>query len=176
MQRNTGIWVLKNSTIPAALIECGYMSNANDIAALKDDAKIELMAKNILQGVAMYANNKVDKSSLYQIQKENADTNAPGQTMRRDTAVPLYVLDGKVVDKSVVDKKDPSSIKSINVLKGKSAKDKYGEKGKNGVLEITLKKEIPPPPPPPLPEEPSTPPNPPTKDTLGGSTETKLAL
>ena len=54
--------MLDNSNIPSALIECGYITNADDANNLKDDAKIELMAKNILQGVAMYANNKVDKS------------------------------------------------------------------------------------------------------------------
>ena len=62
-QRQTGVWILKNSVIPAAIIECGYITNANDANNLKDDAKIELMAKNILQGVATYANNKSDKSS-----------------------------------------------------------------------------------------------------------------
>jgi len=164
-QRPVGIWVLDNSNVPSALIECGYITNADDANNLKDDAKIEVMAKNILQGVAMYANNKVDKSSLYQIQKENADANSQGTTIRRDTAQPMYVLNGKVVPKSVVDKTVPSSIESLNVLKGKSATDKYGDKGKNGVIEITLKKGVPPPPPA-SPEELKTAPLPPTKDTL----------
>ena len=35
---------------------------------------------------------------------------------------------------------DPSSIESINVLKDGSAKEKYGKKGKNGVIEIITKK------------------------------------
>ena len=165
-QKRVGIWVLDNSNIPSVLVECGYITNAGDAKNLKDDAKVELMAKNILQGVAMYANNKVDKSSLYQIQNEAADTTVHNQSMKRDTAQPLYVLNGKVVSKSVVDKKDPSSIESVNVLKGKDAIDKYGVKGKDGVVEITLKKSIPPPPPPALPEEPKTPPNPPARDTL----------
>ena len=58
-------------------------------------------------------------------------------------------------------------IESVNVLKGKNATDKYGVKGKDGVIEITLKKGIPPPPPPP-PTEPTAAPNLPTlkKDTM----------
>ncbi len=163
-QKRVGIWVLDNCNMPAALIECGYITNADDANNLKDDEKIELMAKNILQGVAAFVNNKVDNSSLYQIQKEAANTSAPVQSMKRDTAQPIYVLDGKIVDKSVVDKTAPSSYESVNVLKGTSATDKYGDKGKNGVVEITSKKGVPPPPPPP-PEEPKTPPNPPTVDT-----------
>ena len=35
---------------------------------------------------------------------------------------------------------DPNTIKSINVLKGENAVKKYGDKGKNGVVEITSKK------------------------------------
>ncbi|AKQ45296.1 hypothetical protein TH63_06040 [Rufibacter radiotolerans] len=36
---------------------------------------------------------------------------------------------------------DPNSIKSVNVLKDKSATSLYGEKGKNGVVQIQLKAE-----------------------------------
>ena len=86
MQRQVGIWILKNSNIPSALIECGYITNANDASNLKDNAKVELMAKNILQGVAMYANNKIDNSSLYKLKNENADTTSPEKiTVKKDT-------------------------------------------------------------------------------------------
>ncbi|MBU1822647.1 MAG: TonB family protein, partial [Bacteroidetes bacterium] len=53
----------------------------------------------------------------------------------------LVVLDG-VVQKAGFDLKQikPESIQSISVLKGQSATVKYGEKGVNGVLEITTKK------------------------------------
>ncbi|WP_121355121.1 M56 family metallopeptidase [Flavisolibacter nicotianae] len=52
---------------------------------------------------------------------------------------PLYFVDGKEFsgDLNTI---DPQRIESMNVLKDKSAIDKYGERGKNGVVEITLKK------------------------------------
>lgn len=61
---------------------------------------------------------------------------------------PLYVL--KVDNKSlefeagknenlVLETIDPNSIESISVLKGNEAKDKYGDKGQNGVVIITFK-------------------------------------
>jgi len=53
---------------------------------------------------------------------------------------PMYVVDGKVVDKDKMIKMNPDNIESINVLKGDSAKEKYGRKGKNGVVEIITKK------------------------------------
>jgi TonB family protein len=53
---------------------------------------------------------------------------------------PLIVVDGTVKDIDL-NKIDQGTIESITVLKDKSATEKYGEKGKNGVLEITTKKE-----------------------------------
>lgn len=52
---------------------------------------------------------------------------------------PLYVIDGKEVDKSKIKNIDKNTIKSINVLKGDSAIEKYGDKAKDGVVEITTK-------------------------------------
>lgn len=52
----------------------------------------------------------------------------------------LYVIDGQESDVSILKNMDPNSIKSVNVLKGKSANNKYGDKGNNGVIEIITKK------------------------------------
>lgn len=50
----------------------------------------------------------------------------------------LVVVDG-VISGSGIDKLDPNSILSMSVLKDEAAVDKYGEKGKDGVIEITTK-------------------------------------
>jgi len=52
----------------------------------------------------------------------------------------LIIVDGREIKKSEMDKINPTDIKSVTVLKDKKATDKYGEKGKNGVIEIELKK------------------------------------
>lgn len=49
------------------------------------------------------------------------------------------MLDGKEIDAAAMKKLDANAIKSINVLKGENATDKYGEKGKNGAVEIEMK-------------------------------------
>lgn len=54
---------------------------------------------------------------------------------------PLFVIDGKNSKEKDMKKLEPSDIESINVLKGEMATKKYGKKGKNGVVEITTKKE-----------------------------------
>lgn len=52
---------------------------------------------------------------------------------------PLFVLNEKVVSADEVSKISPEDIESVSVLKDKYATDKYGEAGKNGVIEIRLK-------------------------------------
>jgi TonB family protein len=54
---------------------------------------------------------------------------------------PLIFIDGEETTHKVEDinEIDPATIESVIVLKGEKANKKYGEKGKNGVIEITLK-------------------------------------
>lgn len=53
---------------------------------------------------------------------------------------PIYMIDDKEVSKEIIDAIKPESIESVNVFKDESAKSLYGEKGKNGVIVIKLKK------------------------------------
>ncbi len=57
-----------------------------------------------------------------------------------DGGKPLYIVDGKESNKEDVKYLNPSDMESIHILKGEKAKEKYGKKGKNGVVEITTKK------------------------------------
>ncbi|WP_017259653.1 energy transducer TonB [Pedobacter arcticus] len=54
----------------------------------------------------------------------------------------LFIINGKdfTGDKDKLKEDIKSSIETINVLKGEAATKKYGDKGKNGVIEITTKK------------------------------------
>ena len=51
---------------------------------------------------------------------------------------PLFMIDGK--ETKSIKNLSPSDIKSLTVLKDGTAEEKYGKKGKNGVIEITTKK------------------------------------
>lgn len=58
-----------------------------------------------------------------------------------DSNKPLIVIDGKVVEAGFdMNSIKPNDIASVSILKDKSATAVYGEKAKNGVVEITLKK------------------------------------
>lgn len=52
---------------------------------------------------------------------------------------PLVFINGKEVSNEVMSALNPESIENITVLKGQNAINAYGEKGKNGVIEVTLK-------------------------------------
>jgi TonB family protein len=55
---------------------------------------------------------------------------------------PLVVVDGIEKGKEFsLNDMDPKTIDKVSVLKGKKATDKYGDKGANGVVEITTKKQ-----------------------------------
>jgi TonB family protein len=63
-----------------------------------------------------------------------------GIDLNGDGPPPLYVVDGSITSKAEVEKINPETIESVSVLKDKSATDKYGEKGNDGIVEINLKK------------------------------------
>lgn len=54
-------------------------------------------------------------------------------------AAPLIVVNGKEVTNAVLQALDPNKIELVRVLKGEEAVGAYGEKGKNGVILVTLK-------------------------------------
>ncbi len=61
-------------------------------------------------------------------------------TLRGEIQKALIMVDGEEVSKEEMDKIMPADIESVTVLKDESATSVYGEKGKNGVIVITTKK------------------------------------
>jgi len=75
----------------------------------------------------------------FQLTKDDSKTSLIKVTTSNGTK-PLYIVDGKEVTEKEKQDLNPESIESINILKDKSAIEVYGDKGKNGVIAITLKK------------------------------------
>ena len=59
--------------------------------------------------------------------------------IRGNTDGVLFLLDGKEIPST--EGVDPQTIESVNVIKGEDAVKQYGEKARNGVVQITSKKE-----------------------------------
>ena len=60
--------------------------------------------------------------------------------LKFDVDFPLVIVDGTPFDAEKLNQIDPKTIDHMDVLKGKSGTEKYGAKGKNGVVLITTKK------------------------------------
>jgi TonB-dependent SusC/RagA subfamily outer membrane receptor len=128
----------------------------------EEGESLEEAAEEIVSGLWVSKDNGPKKHKVIQIKKLKVDKEqkaAKKQKVAKNQKIivvkgaanswtaegknqPLIVMDGKIMDKSKNLKEiDPDSIESINVLKGKSAQEKYGDKGANGVIEIVTKKE-----------------------------------
>ncbi|MCK0202533.1 hypothetical protein MWN41_05815 [Ornithobacterium rhinotracheale] len=58
----------------------------------------------------------------------------------KNTKKPIVFLDGQEITQDQLDKLSPKNIESFKILKDNEATDKYGERAKYGVIEITIKK------------------------------------
>lgn len=76
----------------------------------------------------------------FQLYGGKTDVNATIQMATPGNVQPLYVVDGKEMNWTDIQKIDPAKIESMTILKNEDATKKYGEKGKNGVVVIQLKK------------------------------------
>jgi N-acetylmuramoyl-L-alanine amidase/outer membrane biosynthesis protein TonB len=62
--RNRGLFVVDSNSCPAALVECGYLTNSNDLAFISNNANQEKVAKDVLAAIDNYAsslNNNVSE-------------------------------------------------------------------------------------------------------------------
>ncbi|MFA6875735.1 MAG: M56 family metallopeptidase [Parabacteroides sp.] len=73
--------------------------------------------------------------------KSKAATIHISSAASEDKGKPLFYLDGVEITESRASSLDASIIESVSVLKDKAALEKYGEKGKNGVILISTKKQ-----------------------------------
>ena len=55
-QPPSGVTVLKVPRMPSVLIECGYITNKDDLAFITNEENQEKIARNILEGVVKYSN------------------------------------------------------------------------------------------------------------------------
>jgi N-acetylmuramoyl-L-alanine amidase len=139
--RTHGVWVLDNNVCPAALINCGYVTNAADAAFISKSANQEKIAKDILDAINVYA---ASEENINDANHPGIDNALSTKSLKEDS-IPnraLIIADGKNISKGEMQNIDPKDIQSINVLKSGKAIEKYGEKGKNGVIEITTKNTI----------------------------------
>ena len=118
-------------------------SNLDTIPYKQKEIKSIDVNKSSKTTTITYTDGKVEKLTEQEAIKRNLINNEGRKqnnlTALKDTGVkPIYYVNGKEFngDLNTIDAK---KISSVNVIKGPTAIEKYGEKGKNGVVEIFLK-------------------------------------
>jgi TonB-dependent SusC/RagA subfamily outer membrane receptor len=112
----------------------GYKKNSNvsTITIRTSDDKVVEESKKDPKSLTVTTTDKDGKKTITYVQKSTEKTELPKDV--------LYIIDGKEMESISMKDIDPNTMQSINVLKGETALKLYGEKGKNGVIEITTKK------------------------------------
>lgn len=147
LKRQAGVWVIDQNVCPSVLIECGFITNKNDKEFITKEENQNAVAQKILMAIERYESQKLNWKSTMDTIPANKKTSSgkyhikvTGDFKLDKEETPLYILDGKEVTKARLSKINPSDIESINVLKNKSAINKYGALAKNGAIEVRLKK------------------------------------
>ena len=87
-----------------------------------------------------------DKEMVITMKPAIISIDAVGNAASKSEKAPnpsLVFIDGKKSTMAKMNQIDPAKIENVNVLKDKKAIEKYGKKGKNGVILITLKNDDP---------------------------------
>ncbi len=153
-----GIWVLEANKCPAAVIQCGYLSNPNDRSFISNSDNQKKMAEKILTSIEEYFSKDVQvntnpvKPTITMIR---ADTVVPGMKNEKTTLVAdtlkfsgsslqkksdtskipdnaIYTINGITVTPEIVGSIEPGKIAAVNVTK---------EDGKNRI-DLILKKTV----------------------------------
>ena len=104
-QRDMGIWVLDNSKCPSALVECGYMTNASDLAFVKNPANQDKIAGEILKSIEQFSLQK-SSPDFNEKKKQVADTTLPDIKLNKSSTGKISAtVDGVTVSSIMIDKK-----------------------------------------------------------------------
>jgi bla regulator protein blaR1 len=131
---NANIYVLDEANASSLLLECGFINNPADISFVTNESNQEKIAKAILKGLVTYANNLTPDQILNRA-RVVADTSKQLQNA-------LVVINGEIQKKRGIQNIDTTKFPnkefkgSVKSLGEKEAIKKYGEKGKDGVIEF----------------------------------------
>ncbi|WP_321316884.1 TonB-dependent receptor plug domain-containing protein [Labilibaculum sp.] len=133
-QKNNSSAKLKfgNTGNPPLYILDGIKTPVEAVSRINPD---DIESMNVLKGKD--AVMKYGESAQYGAIEINSKGSEFKDPIKIDNAI--YIIDGKKLSKKESEKINPDSIESITVLKGEPALEKYGKKGKNGVVEMTSK-------------------------------------
>ncbi len=135
-QPKQGVYVIDAGHFPSVLVECGYLTDPNDLAFVKGETGQEKIAKSILQSIEQYFLQK-ESPDWEQRKKTVSDTAAPVIKFSRNTLTGKMegIYNGKKFDK-ITDydgqfvfhfDDDSSTVVMISKEQTEELKKKYGK-------------------------------------------------
>ncbi|MBU2997734.1 hypothetical protein KO500_14890, partial [Cellulophaga baltica] len=107
---------------------------------IKNDPRIKNLDPNTIKSMKI-DKNKTGNGGTIEIELIDNHEEVTSTSTFISGEKPITVINGKVQNKDFdMNTISPDKIESVNILKEEKATIKYGEKGKNGAIEITLKK------------------------------------
>ncbi|MFI1770738.1 TonB-dependent receptor plug domain-containing protein [Thalassobellus citreus] len=137
---NSPLIIVDGKELPHEKLENIKPDNIESMKVLKDKKAIDKYGKKGENGVVEITtkkNNLPRVKSSWKTQIGITSSDNKNHTLHENT---IYILDGKESSADILKNLAPEKIENITVLKGESAITKYGNKGKDGVVEITTKK------------------------------------
>ncbi|HAE68364.1 M56 family metallopeptidase [Sphingobacterium multivorum] len=119
------------------------VEKVNETAVIKLDKDLEIDVSLPAKMVSKISKPVVELNTI-ELKKDTVKSKSGADTIHLRTstrweAEPLYIVEGKEVNPTIMAAIPGSEIQSIDVIKD-NGKAIYGEKGKNGVILVTLKK------------------------------------
>jgi TonB family protein len=132
---NPPLFFLDGQIIDKARMDAINPNDIESISVLKDKSATAVYGEKGKNGVILIVSKK-NSSGL-----KDANHNANNTYVEHFDPLhpPLYVMDGRITEKTLVEKVLADGVESVTILKDKNATDKYGDKGKYGVIEMTTK-------------------------------------
>ncbi|MBS1597769.1 MAG: N-acetylmuramoyl-L-alanine amidase [Bacteroidetes bacterium] len=109
---NHGVAVLTHSSIPAIIVECGFISNTKDLSYISDEKNQETIAKDILDGIVKFSqtNTSILNSNISQ---HGGDTLSPMEMIKPEDIKEISVLEDKKTVKVKLKNGDSVFVKDV---------------------------------------------------------------
>ncbi|MEA5006715.1 MAG: M56 family metallopeptidase [Rikenellaceae bacterium] len=134
------IIIVDGKEVNAKLMKAIDTKAIESVSVLKDKSAIALYGEKGKNGVIVITLKDPDSGNLDEENNKHKTTiRIRGIADLPEEDQPTYVVNGKITGPKDANAINPDQIKSISILKGDKAKEKYGDKVKKGVIEITLK-------------------------------------
>ncbi len=146
--KNSPLYIVDGKEVTAATANALDPDKIMSVNVIKGEPSIAKYGAGATNGVVeINLKNNVEPSAKVVVVGKKGDQSIEkvvvvGYGTKKVSANPLIIVDGNEVSNDELKKIDPKTIESMNVLKDEKAKEKYGDKGMDGVIEITTKKAV----------------------------------